>query len=320
VNPYRYSSISPEAESTGLGRGTKIRLTGRALVGLSEGRSRRDVPRTVIGRAFLYRAGDTAFWRDIERLYPMPRGKKPVTRTKALHNWRGRLLVTRVYSNTWRNPVNAQAKRRNYHRNLTKRLEGETAVYERIVGAESWDEHHHDALTKRILRHGGKWAGFNCDTKYRYLANVQLPGFELVRDLQTTLHQALSGIHPPRPKLCEADRFRPIVGSPEWVDGADEAPWSAQGEWKVLADSEETWETMRSKLLALTHEHRNYELPAFWRGQVGKGLVIEIGHAEAADVLLKAGMTLNWRGWDAILHTLSDKLTSGWGGEGDVVR
>ena len=107
-----------------------------------------------------------------------------------------------LFSNTWRNPANAQFKRQKLYYNILPRING-THIYQRQVPIDDWDNTVHKRISKAIQRaakEGQGWLWFDnaLDRGYvLYLTDVPgLAGFESVGNVKRVLIDALKSIHP----------------------------------------------------------------------------------------------------------------------------
>jgi len=250
-----------------------------------------DVPFTV--EQIPYRKRDkSVFWAQASEAFVYPTGVKPALRSMGAYSERDiKAGAFNFFSNTWKNPVNAQFKRRLMYFNLRKRMQqnGET-IYERRVPLDDWNEKLHEAITKQVKRKGHEakgWISFDTALAYGcyiYLTNVpELNGFSPVVDNQiaTTLIHALNGLRPP-----DADtpgRYRPIRSSPNWGIKIDDTGEEDQGTWEVIATHPKETDFKAIEIRAIEEQYPTEETrDSFWRSQWGKGMIVRIPTRELA--------------------------------------
>ena len=121
---------------------------------------RADVAARVITKKPLYRRSDKArgrrnrssLWAEAQGLFPIPTHIKP--RMKGYLLWSERDhkgLAADLFSNTWRNPANAQFKRQKLYFNILPRING-PQIYQRQVPIDDWNKKFHKSLSKTMQR------------------------------------------------------------------------------------------------------------------------------------------------------------------------
>ena len=232
-------------------------------------------------------------WSDAVRLFPYQKGMKPLVKGTCLYSSGVRQLAfVDLLSNTWRNQINAQFKRRKIYFHVLPKLQG-GPVFRKRVAIDDWSKKTHSALKRQLERADSEYLW--CDNGlrrgyYLYLASVQLDGWELVDDVGAVLESALNGIDPPG-REEDVERFRPYGGSRGWVGGAMAPIEDDAGKWHVIAQSETgiDWNQLEAELIA---ENVWYEqVSEFWkRSQWGPGVVADFNtEAEALDFAVAIG-------------------------------
>ena len=267
------------------GRENKVRRTG-------------GVGNTVWSLLPPYRVTDTdALWEAAARLFPYPEGIAPRTFGAALYSDQSSsaVVIDRL-SNTWRNPFNAQYKRRCLYRNIAPRLEKLPGpFYELQVPSDDWTVKSREALALRIARAGartGQEFGYTWfDNRLTsgvvtYLTDVPMPDFDIIDDPPKWLANALAGISPPG--TDQPGRFRPYGGSDNWVAKADTPEEQDAGRWETIGTSmgATSWLDVQATCI---EEGLEYELvPKYWpRSQWGGGLEIKVRNREHAEQLME---------------------------------
>ena len=74
--------------------------------------------------------------------------------------WDRKGLAVDLFSNTWRNPVNAQYKRQKHYWNILPRISG-LQVYQRQVPVDDWNVNRHKTITRSITRAAKKYQGWS---------------------------------------------------------------------------------------------------------------------------------------------------------------
>jgi len=187
----------------------------------------RDVPDRVITKNPLYRKSDkprdrgkrSRLWAEAKDLFPIPTHVKPGMRGYLLWSERDRKgLAVDLFSNTWRNPANAQHKRQKLYTNILPRING-PQIYQRRVPIDDWDKTVHRRISRALQRattgdQGWMWFDNALERGYIfYLTSAPgIAGFEPVENVRHTLIDALKSIHPPDRDEGER-RFRPYGGS-----------------------------------------------------------------------------------------------------------
>ena len=228
-----------------------------------------------------------SLWGDAITLFPYQKGITPLVKSTAMYSERTQqLAMADLLSHTWRNPINAQFKRRKAFFNmLPKMRRGE--VYLRRVAVDDMDEKTHERLTKQLERAGAEWANFDNGLShghYLYLANVRLKGWEMVSDVASVLVDVLKGISPPgRDEDKERDRFRPLGGSRGWYGGAMKSPEEDAGHWHVIAKSVSPTDWIQVEAELVASGIRYQQVDPYWkRSQSGPGIVADYATEESA--------------------------------------
>jgi hypothetical protein len=131
------------------------------------------------------------------------------------------------FSNTWRNPANAQHKRQKLYFNIMPRING-PEIYQLRVPVDDWDTRVHRHISRAMQRamtedQGWMWADNSLDRGYvLHLTSAPgLKGFEPVDEVKPVLIDTLKSIHPSGREDDEG-RLRPYGGSQNWVGKADD--------------------------------------------------------------------------------------------------
>jgi hypothetical protein len=236
-------------------------------------------------------------WGEAQRLFPYPSGK-PRLKGVALYSGQGGAAVAaNVLVTTWKNPVNAMARRRAiYYHVIPRMLELGRPVYRPIyrleVAFDDWSPRFHEALTRRLGRHGADWCwirNFESRGLGIYFSNVALDGFQLLDGeaaVKAAFADALKAIR--YPVDSPPQRFRPFTGSRSWSLGADSLEGEDQDRWQIIAvkdrDAQGRGETDFNQVDIEAHV-QGWEtdvVPPYWRFQWGRGLKIEELDAGAA--------------------------------------
>lgn len=273
---------------------------GEVRHGGGEWQRQESVAPTVIQKNRLYRMGDEAknrgkrpsLWKEAKGHFPLPTHVKP--RTKGYMLWSGcdsRAIAVDLYSNTWRNPVNAQFKRQKLYYNIFPRING-PQIYRCRVPIDDWNRTVHGrikrAIQRAILRaetedHGWIWIDNALDhCCYLYLTSTPgLAGFEPVEDVRLILIDALKSIHPPD-RDDGKGRFRPYGGSKNWVGKAEDTGEEDANRWEIIAVSNRPTDFVGVEVeCVVSGVETEYQSP-FWRAQPFEGLAMRHGSKEAA--------------------------------------
>ena len=153
------------------------------------------------------RKGET-LWQQALEHFPILRGVKPVGRSnigvnesnQTYHAWDS-------YSNTWRNPQNANNKRRQTYLGLVPILNGAGPWFTRDVPLDDLADDvqikkRHEALLTAVKRKREGGQCFSIDNLLAkgvlaYIANAPLKGFEAIDDPVAWLVSSLKAIRPP---------------------------------------------------------------------------------------------------------------------------
>ncbi len=234
-----------------------------------------------------------SLWSDAVVLFPYPKGIRPLTKSTVLYSGRSQqMAVVDFLSNSWRNPVNAQYKRRKAYFNMLPKLrKGE--VYCLRVAVDDWDKKVHATIKKRLERAGAEWLYFDNGLRrgcYVYLSNVPLEGWEMVPDVKSVLVDALKSIAPPA-RGKDIPRFRPFGGSRGWAGGAMKPVEENKDRWHVIAQSGSPtdWIQIEAELVASGIRYEQVE--EYWqRSQWGPGIVAKfLTEEEALDFAVSIG-------------------------------
>jgi hypothetical protein len=248
----------------------------------------------------------SALWKAAEGIFPMPDGVKPWTRGGIVFSRKsGKPIAVDFVGNTWHNQANAQHKRRCLFYNLLPRLNGCRSLYERRVAVDDWSDQEHQAIKQRIHRAIAKdevgnpgWIWFDTALKrgcYIYLTNVpDLPGFELVEDVESLLVDCLKSITPPDKAL--PGRFRPYGGSKNWIMKAESTGEEDQNICDVIAISSHPTDFVQLEAECIASEIRYWSTSPYWRGQVGNGLGMNMSFDEAVRLASDLGYHLTKHG------------------------
>jgi hypothetical protein len=195
-------------------------------------------------------------------------------------------LAVDLWSNTWRNPANAQFKRQKLYFNILPRINSHQ-IYQRKVAIDDWNDKVHGRVSKAIQRaskegKGWMWIDNFLDRGYMlYLTNVPgLAGFEPVEDARPVLVDALKSIHPPGRQEGEG-RFRPCDGSDNWVGKAEDTGEEDEKRWETIAVSQEPTDFAGLEAECVVSGVATEYRPAYWRGQPYHGLAMRHPSKEA---------------------------------------
>ena len=244
-----------------------------------------------------------ALWAGAKQFFPFPSGGKPWVYGAALVSTsEDKVALVNFLSNSWRNPVNAQHKRRTLYFNIFPRITG-SQVYERHLPIDDWSKKSHEALAKRINRaikkaddaeHFG-WMWLNnalARGYYVYLTNVPgLEGFTPVNDIELSLVDALQAITPPPPS-DDSSRFRPYGGSENWVSAAADLEEEDKENWDILVTRTSATDFVQIEAECVVGRITYAYVREYWRSQHGSDLVLEIPIDSAMSLAEGLGCTL----------------------------
>ena len=217
-----------------------------------------------------------SLWDEARELFPLLTHVKPWVKAHLLWSERDRKgLAVDLYSNTWRNPANAQYKRQRLYYNILPRING-PQIYQCRVPFDDWDEKAHRRISKAIQRamtDRQGWLWFNNSLKrgyFLYLTSVpELEGFKPVEDARHLLTDALKSISPPG-RDEEGGRFRPYGGSRNWVGNVGDTGEEDAGRWEIIAIAQGPTDFIGIEAeCVVAGVATEYILP-FWRGQLMK--------------------------------------------------
>ena len=274
------------------------------------------VAATVIPRNRVHRSGDKrkdrgkrpSLWTEAKGVFPIPKHIKP--RMKGFMLWSDRDrkgLAVDLFSNTWRNPANAQFKRQKLYTNILPRING-PQIYQRRVPIDDWDKTVHRRISRALQRattgdQGWMWFDNALERGYiLYLTSAPgIEGFEPVEDVRHTLIDALKSIHPPDRDEGEG-RFHPYGGSQNWKGKAEDTGEEDSGLWEIIAVANGPTDFPGVEAECEVSGVKSESQPPFWRAQPYQGLVMRHPSKESfvdfvlrfADqyTLTKAGMTV----------------------------
>jgi hypothetical protein len=231
----------------------------------------------------------------------MPEGIKPWTRGAIVFSRKaGKPIAVDFIGNSWRNPANAQHKRRCLMYNLLPRLNSRQ-LYVLRVAVDDWSEQTHQTLKQRMHRALAKdqaeqsgWVWFDTALKrgcYTYLTNVlDLPGFELVEDVESLLVDCLKSITPL--EQAAPGRCRPYGGSKNWTMKAEGTGEEDKDICDVIAISNSPTDFVQLEAECIASGISYWSTQPYWRGQVGQGLELKMGFAEAVRLASDLGYQL----------------------------
>ena len=220
----------------------------------------------------------SSLWAKSTELFPQPTHVRPRMKGCLLWSeWDRKGLALDLFSNTWRNPANAQFKRQKLYWNMLPRISG-LQVYQRKVPVDDWNVKCHKAITRSITRAAKEsqgWSSFDnaLDRGYfLYLTDVpRRKGFEPVADVEIVLIDALKSIHPPE-RGEDTSRFRPVLGCDDWIGKADDTGEDDAGRWEIIAVSQKPTDFVGIEAeCVVAGVKTEYERP-YWRGQPYQGL------------------------------------------------
>ena len=281
------SEIQAEIGKNHMGAG-QVRYSNKGTRHQSGAPNNEDVADRVKSNKPLYRRSDKpknwgkrpSLWDETRDLFPIPTHVKP--RVKGYLQWSERDsqgLAADLFSNTWRNPANAQVKRQRLFFNILPRINGRQ-VYQLRVPIDDWDAKVHGRISKAIQRamtNGQGWLWFDNSLKrgyFLYLTSVPgLEGFEPVEDARYLLIDALRSISPPG-RNEDGGRFRPYGGSKNWKSNAADTGEEDAGRWEVMAIAHGPTDFIGIEAeCVVAGVATEYVLP-FWRGQPYHGLAM----------------------------------------------
>jgi hypothetical protein len=252
----------------------------------------------------------SALWAAAKDIFALPSGTKPWTVARVLYNdEEGKAVVADYYSNSWRNPVNAQHKRRCLYFNILTRING-PQLFAMRVPVDDWTPQEHDAVKKRIGRAMRKvgsddlgWLWFNnalLRGYYMYMTTApDVTGFEPVEDVEAVLIDALNAIHPPDAE--EAGRFRPYGGSDNWTSRVESTGETDQDKWEIVAVSNAPADFVRVEAECIAAGIKYEVAWPYWRVQVGSGLEMRMPAHEALELFSELGYSLTRQGLALLL-------------------
>ena len=195
-------------------------------------------------------------------------------------------LAVDLFSNTWRNPANAQFKRQKLYFNILPRING-PQIYQLKVPFDDWDEKDHRRISRAIQRaitEKQGWMWFDNALKrgyFLYLTTAPgLSGFKPVEDARSLLIDALKSIHPPD-REDGGGRFRPYGGSQNWVGKAEDAGEEDAGRWEIIAVAQGPTDFVGVEAECVVSGVATEFQPAYWRGQPYQGLAMRHASKEA---------------------------------------
>jgi hypothetical protein len=260
-----------------------------------KGSDREGVADRVISKKSIYRRSDRpkhrgkrpSLWEEAQDLFPIPTHVKPRVKGYLLWSERDRQgLAVDLFSNTWRNPANAQYKRQKLYFNILPRING-PQIYQRRVPIDDWDHKAHRRISKAIQRAKKEEQGWlRFDNRLErgyilYLTDVPgLSGFEPVEDVRPVLIDALKSIHPPGHDEAEG-RFHPYGGSQNWVGQAEDAGEEDAGPWEIIAVAQGPTDFAGVEAECVVSGVATEYKPPFWRGQPHHGLAMRHPNKEA---------------------------------------
>lgn len=224
-------------------------------------------------------------WAEAAERFKFPNGVKPLTKSTALFSAReGRLIIVDLFSNSWRNKVNAQHKRRKLYFNLFPRLSAHE-LYSLEVPIDDWTPPRHEAIRKAIYRAKGEHLWFNNALKRGvaiYCCNIQLAGWTHVSDVKGALVQALNAIEPDD----AGQRFRPYGGSRGWTSAAMAPVESDGNSWELIGKSDTRTDYIQIEAEAVASGIKCEYTSTYWRGQWGNGLLLDFPTVDLAQAFV----------------------------------
>ena len=254
-----------------------------------------DVAARVITKKPIYRMGDKpkdrgkrpSLWAEAKGIFPIPKHIKPRMKGFMLWSERDRKgFAVDLYSNTWRNPPNAQYKRQKLYTNILPRING-PQIYQRRVPVDDWDKTLHKSISRALQRATNKdqgWMWFDNALKrghFVYLTSTPgLAGFEPVEDVRPILIDALKSIDPPGRDEGEG-RFRPYGGSKNWVSKAEDTGEGDAGRWEIIAVANGPTDFVGVEAECVASGVDTEFQASFWRAQPYQGLAMRHSNKES---------------------------------------
>ena len=205
-----------------------------------------------------------------------------------IDEWKGEWLMWTKYSNTWRNPQNANHKRRQAYMGLVPKLNSNGPWYSRDISADDLGDadtgrKRHQAMekaVKRAYREGGPGGLLGIDNLssrgcMRYITNVPLPGFIPLEDPIRWLVDALKAIRPPAWDDKDKTPFNPIKGT-RWL--------------RSLADKELDENKQKTRVIATSSQPSDLvlaEATAHTMGMATECFNARIFRSQSSDAVLK---------------------------------
>ena len=288
------SEMQAEIGKHHLGSGEVRHSEGRLREGM-EAPKKTDVADRVVPQNPPYHRSDKpkdrgkrpSLWAEARGLFPIPTHIRPRTKGYLLWSeWKRKGLAVDLFSNTWRNPANAQYKRQKLYFNFLPRINSHQ-IYQRRVPIDDWDMKVHKRISRAIQRattEGQGWMWFDNALKRGYvLYLIDAPGlaeFEPVDDVRTVLIDALRSIHPPD-RGDDEGRFRPYGGSQNWVGKGEDTGEEDAGRWEMIAVAHGPTDFVDLEAECVVSGVSTEYEPPFWRGQPYHGLAMRHGSREA---------------------------------------
>ena len=213
-------------------------------------------------------------------LFPIPSHVRPRMKGCLLWSeWDHKGIAVDLFSNTWRNPANAQYKRQKLYFNMLPRING-LQVYQRQVPVDDWGINRHKSITRSIQRattENQGWACFdNALDRGHFLYLTDVPGqkgFEPVADVQPVLVSALKSIHPPEQGEGEG-RFCPVLGSDNWIGKTDDTGEDDAGRWEIIAVAHGPTDFVGIEAECVVAGVKTEYERSYWRSQPYQGLAM----------------------------------------------
>lgn len=238
--------------------------------------SGRNVRDTVIERDVYNPIPDkSALWNRACELFTVDSTSRAWGKQLILLNDEGATLSAFLLSSTWRNPINAQYKRRAAYLNLMKRF-GKEDLYCLKVAPDDWTPQRRDALSRAARRREGKYLYIDNQLSLGvqwFITNVPLKGAKPVTDHEAMVVTALKGIRPPE-RGADDNRFRPIGGCAEWFNGLYDCGEDDQKKWQVVAVDQRKNTVLDLQVMAAAEGLRTEWVRPYWRMQAEPGFLI----------------------------------------------
>ena len=260
-----------------------------------DSQKRLDVAARVITQKPLYRRSDktrdrgkrVGLWAEAKNLFPLPTHVKPRVKGHLLWSeWHRKGLAVDLFSNTWRNPANAQYKRQKLYFNILPKING-PQIFQRRVPIDDWNHTVHRRISRSIQRaamEGQGWLWFDCGLKrgyVLYLTSVpELAGFAPINESKPVLIDALKSINPPG-RDEEEGRFHPYGGSQNWVGKAEDTGEEDAGRWEVIAVAQGPTDFVGVEAECVVSGVDTEYLSPYWRSQPYHGLAMRHCSKEA---------------------------------------